>query len=68
MEDTTSLVIFAMLIACGSWLLYITYEPIKQWAWSDVKQNKKAHGNGSFEKIRCYKYTTESREIVHAFN
>ncbi|AZR79049.1 MULTISPECIES: hypothetical protein [Bacillus] len=50
MEDTTSLVIFAMLIACGSWLLYITYEPIKQWAWSDVKQNKKTHGSGSFKK------------------
>ncbi|AFU14621.1 phage protein [Bacillus thuringiensis MC28] len=41
MEDTTSLVIFAMVIAGGSWLFYITYEPIKQWAWSDVKQNKK---------------------------
>ncbi|MEM5610626.1 hypothetical protein AAHB63_10960 [Bacillus thuringiensis] len=50
MEDTTSLVIFAMLIACGSWLLYITYEPIKQWAWSDVKQNKKTHGSGSVKK------------------
>ena len=40
MEDTTSLAIFAMLIACGSWLFYITYEPIKQWAWSDVEQRK----------------------------
>ncbi|PGY78240.1 hypothetical protein [Bacillus cereus] len=50
MEDTTSLVIFAMLIACSSWLLYITYEPIKKWAWSDVKQNKKTHGSGSLRK------------------
>ncbi|MED3090424.1 hypothetical protein [Bacillus toyonensis] len=50
MEDTTSLVIFAMLIACGSWLYYKTYKSIKTWAWSDVEQNKKAHGNGSFEK------------------
>ncbi|MDA2423648.1 hypothetical protein PDN55_26965 [Bacillus cereus] len=50
MEDTTSLVIFAIFISCGSWLLYITYESIKQWAWSDVKQDKKTHGNGSFSK------------------
>ncbi|MED3467562.1 hypothetical protein PSR14_02095 [Bacillus sp. A01H] len=50
MEDTTSLVIFAMLIACGSLLLYITYEPIKKWAWSDVKPNKKTHGSGSLAK------------------
>ncbi|EEK59153.1 hypothetical protein P4H08_29635 [Bacillus cereus] len=50
MEETTSLVIFAMFIASTAWLLYITYEPIKQWAWSDVKQNKKTHGNGSFSK------------------
>ncbi|PGS79280.1 hypothetical protein COC69_12520 [Bacillus cereus] len=48
MEDITSLAIFAMLITCGSWLFYITYEPIKTWVWSDVKQNKKTHGNGSF--------------------
>ncbi|MGR5991840.1 hypothetical protein ACT7C6_26270 [Bacillus paranthracis] len=41
MEDTTSLAIFAMFIACSVSLLYITYEPIKRWAWSDVKQNKK---------------------------
>lgn len=40
MEDTTSLVIFAMLITCGSWILYITYEPIKRWAWSDVEKIK----------------------------
>ena len=38
MEDTTSLAIFAMLIACGSWL-FITYEPIKQWA-CDVEQKE----------------------------
>ncbi|PEQ63635.1 hypothetical protein [Bacillus cereus] len=50
MEDTTSLAILAMLISCGSWLFYITYEPIKQWAWSDVKQNKKTHSRGSFSK------------------
>ncbi|WP_179864654.1 hypothetical protein [Bacillus toyonensis] len=50
MEDTTSLAIFAMLIACGSWLFYITYEPIKQWAWSDVKQNKRPTAMGPFEK------------------
>ena len=68
MEDTTSLVVFAMFIAFSILLLYITYEPIKRWAWSDVKQNKKTHGSGSFRKISCYKYITESREIVHAFN
>ncbi|MGD6927759.1 MULTISPECIES: hypothetical protein [Bacillus cereus group] len=50
MEDTTSLVVFAMFIACSVWGLYITYEPIKRWAWSDVKQNKKTHGSGSFKK------------------
>ena len=50
MEDTTSLVIFAIFIACSSLLLYITYEPIKRWAWSDVKQNKKTHGNGPLRK------------------
>ncbi|AST01688.1 hypothetical protein BT10792_05735 [Bacillus thuringiensis] len=68
MEDTTSLVIFAMFIACSALLLYITYEPIKQWAWSDVKQNKKTHGSGSFKKNSCYKYITKSREIVDASN
>ncbi|WP_312505375.1 hypothetical protein [Bacillus luti] len=50
MEDMTSLGIFGMLIACSAWLLYITYEPIKTWAWSDVGQNKKAHGNVTFKK------------------
>ncbi|WP_081366283.1 hypothetical protein [Bacillus thuringiensis] len=50
MEDTTSLVLFAIFIACSALLLYITYEPIKRWAWSDVKQNKKTHGTGSFKK------------------
>ncbi len=68
MEDTTSLVIFAMFIACSVGLGYITYEPIKQWAWSDVKENKKTHGSGSLKKTSFYKYITESREIVHAFN
>lgn len=50
MEDTTSLAIFGMLIVCGSWLFYITYEPIKQWAWSEVEQNKKTHSSGSLRK------------------
>ncbi|QUG93474.1 MULTISPECIES: hypothetical protein [Bacillus cereus group] len=50
MEDTTSLVAFATFIAFSILLLYITYEPIKRWAWSDVKQNKKTHGSGSFRK------------------
>ncbi|MGX5433393.1 hypothetical protein [Bacillus toyonensis] len=50
MEDTTSLFILGMLIAFGSLLFYITYEPIKNWAWSDVEQNKKTHGSGSFKK------------------
>ncbi|MGE1041230.1 hypothetical protein ACQGRZ_13520 [Bacillus wiedmannii] len=50
MEDTTSLVAFAMFIPFSVLLFYITYEPIKRWAWSDVKQNKKTHGNGSFKK------------------
>jgi len=49
-EDTTSLVIFAMLITCGSWILYITYEPIKRWAWSDVEKNKRPTAMGPFEK------------------
>ncbi|KLA33885.1 hypothetical protein V2151_28655 [Bacillus cereus] len=49
-EDPIAASVFGLLIACSAWLGYITYEPIKQWAWSDVKQNKKAHGNGSFEK------------------
>ncbi|PER40742.1 hypothetical protein COL26_09300 [Bacillus thuringiensis] len=50
MEDTTSLALFAIFIACSASILYITYEPIKRWAWSDVKQNKKTHSSGSFEK------------------
>ncbi|MDK7474951.1 hypothetical protein OWP15_19930 [Bacillus paranthracis] len=50
MEDTTSLVVFATFIASSIFLLYITYEPIKRCAWSDVKQNKKTHGSGSFRK------------------
>ncbi|WP_201025585.1 hypothetical protein [Bacillus mycoides] len=47
MEDSTSIAIFGMLIAYSAWLFYITYEPIKTWAWSDIEQNKRAHGNGS---------------------
>ncbi|MFQ6340571.1 hypothetical protein ACLNAL_29360 [Bacillus sp. AF62] len=50
MEDITSLVVFAMVIGFSALLLYITYEPIKQWAWSDVKQNKKTHDSGSSKK------------------
>ncbi|WP_215596209.1 hypothetical protein [Bacillus mycoides] len=50
MEETTSLAIFAMVIAIGMLLLYITYKPIKQWAWSDVDQSKKTHDNGSSGK------------------
>lgn len=68
MEDTTSLVAFAMFIAFSILLLYITYEPIKRWAWSDVKQNKRPMAVGPLRKTTCYKYITESREIVHAFN
>jgi len=49
-EDITSLAILAILIASGSCLFYITYEPIKKWAWSDVKQSKKTHCSGSFSK------------------
>jgi hypothetical protein len=50
MEDTVSLAIFAMIIVLSALLYYITYEPIKNWAWSDVEENKKTHSNGSFEK------------------
>ncbi|MEJ9119489.1 hypothetical protein P4259_16430 [Bacillus thuringiensis] len=50
MEDITSLVVFAMFIGFSALLLYITYEPIKKWAWSDVKQNKKTHDSGSSKK------------------
>ncbi|PHC80392.1 hypothetical protein COF42_29955 [Bacillus wiedmannii] len=39
MEDTTSLGVFATFIACSVLFLYITYEPIKRWAWSDVEQS-----------------------------
>ena len=50
MEDTTSLVVFAMFIAFSILLLYITYEPIKRWAWSDVKQNKRPTAMGPLRK------------------
>ncbi|WP_304521895.1 hypothetical protein [Bacillus toyonensis] len=50
MEDLTALAIFGFSITGGSWLLYITYEPIRRWAWSDVEQNKKTHGSGSVRK------------------
>ncbi|HDR7801523.1 hypothetical protein [Bacillus sp. SRB1LM] len=50
MEDTISLAIFGLSITGGSWLFYVTYEPIRKWAWSDVEQNKKTHGSGSVRK------------------
>ena len=50
MEDTTSLVIFAIFIACSSLLLYITYEPIKRWAWSDVNKIKRPTAMGPLRK------------------
>ncbi|AJH73986.1 hypothetical protein DJ86_2342 [Bacillus cereus ATCC 4342] len=50
MEDTISLAIFGLSITGSSWLLYVTYEPIRKWAWSDVEQNKKTHGSGSVRK------------------
>lgn len=49
-EDSIAASVFGLLIACSAWLGYITYEPIKRWAWSDVKENKKTHGSGSFKK------------------
>lgn len=68
MEDTISLAIFGLSITGGSWLLYVTYEPIRRWAWSDVEQNKRPMAVGLLEKTSFYKYTTESRGIVHEFN
>ncbi|MDA1631823.1 hypothetical protein CON03_21790 [Bacillus cereus] len=50
MEDLTSLAIFGFSTTGFFWLLYITYEPIRKWAWSDVEENKKTHGSGSFKK------------------
>ncbi|ALQ68209.1 hypothetical protein [Bacillus thuringiensis] len=50
MEDTISLAVFGLSITSGSWLLYVTYEPIRKWAWSNVEQNKKTHDSGSFRK------------------
>ncbi|MBK5346072.1 MULTISPECIES: hypothetical protein [Bacillus] len=47
MEDPASLAIFGMLIACSAWIANTMYEPIKKWAWSDVEQKEKTHGNGS---------------------
>jgi len=49
-EDTISLAIFGLSITGGLWLLYVTYEPIRKWAWSNVEQNKKTHGSGSVRK------------------
>ncbi|WP_242306561.1 hypothetical protein [Bacillus cereus group sp. BfR-BA-01317] len=49
-EDPIAASVFGLLIACSAWLGYITYEPIKQWAWSDVKESKKTHGSGSLKK------------------
>ncbi|PHE92493.1 hypothetical protein COF81_19750 [Bacillus pseudomycoides] len=60
MEDNLSLSIFVLSFVVFIWIIYITYEPIQSWAWSDVKKNKKTHGNGSFRKNTCYKYITES--------
>ncbi|WJE51184.1 hypothetical protein QRE66_17965 [Bacillus cereus] len=50
MEDTLSLLIFGLSFVVCILLIYVTYEPIQKWAWSDVKQNKKTHGHGSFRK------------------
>ncbi|WP_176546786.1 hypothetical protein [Bacillus pseudomycoides] len=50
MEDTGSLAIFGLLIVACIWIIYITYEPIQRWAWSDIEQKKKTHGHGSFRK------------------
>ncbi|WJE55349.1 hypothetical protein QRE66_08685 [Bacillus cereus] len=50
MEDTGSLAIFALSIVVCILIVYITYEPIQRWAWSDIKKDKKTHGNGSFRK------------------
>ncbi|PGQ11966.1 hypothetical protein COA08_01320 [Bacillus cereus] len=50
MEDTFSGEVFVLIMTLIAWLGYKTYEPIKQWAWSDVKQNKKTHSSGSFRK------------------
>ncbi|MGH1297215.1 hypothetical protein [Bacillus pretiosus] len=50
MESLTALAIFGFSITGGLWLFYITYEPIRKWAWSDVEKNKKTHGSGSFRK------------------
>ncbi|WP_176126995.1 hypothetical protein [Bacillus cereus] len=50
MEETNSLVIFAMVISFGALLFYKTYEPIRRWAWSDVEEKKKTHDSGSSNK------------------
>ncbi len=50
MEDTLSLSIFTISFVVIIWIIYITYEPIQRWAWSDIEQKKKTHGNGSFRK------------------
>ena len=50
MEDLASLAIFGFSTTGGLWLFYITYEPIRKWAWSDAEQNKKTHGSGSVRK------------------
>ncbi|PFD35090.1 hypothetical protein CN285_24530 [Bacillus cereus] len=47
MESTLSLVIFGLGFSTLAWIGCVTYEPIKRWAWSDVKQIEKTHGNGS---------------------
>ncbi|WP_178389803.1 hypothetical protein [Bacillus cereus] len=47
MENPIPVLMFGLLMACVVWLGYITYEPIKQWAWSDVEQKEETHCNGS---------------------
>ncbi|HFJ9370062.1 TPA: hypothetical protein ACGW7B_000538 [Bacillus nitratireducens] len=47
MEDTILGEIFILFMALIAWLFYKTYEPIKQWAWSDVEQKEKTQCNGS---------------------
>ncbi|HHT7225869.1 hypothetical protein ABEY48_30035 [Bacillus mycoides] len=50
MESTLSLAMFGLGFSTLAWIGYVTYEPIRKWAWSDVEQNKKTHGSGSFRK------------------
>lgn len=54
MEDTISGEIFILIMVLIAWLFYKTYEPIKQWAWSDVEQRKRPNAMGLFRKNTCY--------------